>query len=279
MLRRILSAYLWIAPLFFIPLWFVYHKFGLGAGILGAAAHLVVMAFGMWARGMFKWEAVPTAYGLARLLLTAGGAIVWIMGAAGPPRPNNITLAFYNNLGLITGFFVTLLGLTALKTELQREKRGALAAVGHASYSFSFVVWILMSFLIWGKLRTPGAALPETQRPDWLLFISHVDVWVWSVMLASSYIAGAAFASAGILTGRIDRWSGRLMVRTTDADLQPPWSDLGCPENDTFLRSGGHLYRAILFGNHAASIRGNRTGLTNAGTDATAVKTQFVVDS
>jgi hypothetical protein len=207
-----LSAYLWIAPLLFIPLWFVYHKLGLCAGIVGGTAHLIVMAFGMWARGMFKWGDVPTAYGLARLLLTGGGAIVWVMGAAGPPRPNDITLAFYNNLGLIAGFFATLLGLTALKTELEREKRGALAAIGHASYSFSFVVWILMSFLIWGKLRTPEVALPEVQRPDWLLFISHVDLWVWSVMLVSSYIAGAAFASAGILTSRIARWPGRLML-------------------------------------------------------------------
>ena len=77
MLRRLASAFIWFAPLLIItPLWFVYHKLGLPAGVAGATAGLIVMAFAMWARGMFKWEDLPTAYGLARLLLVGGGAIV-----------------------------------------------------------------------------------------------------------------------------------------------------------------------------------------------------------
>ena len=171
MLRRIASAFIWFAPLLIItPLWFVYHKLGLPAGVAGATAGLIVMAFAMWARGMFKWEDLPTAYGLARLLLVGGGAIVWVMGAAGPPRRRDVTLAFYNNFGLIVGLFVILLGFAALKAELQKEKRGALAAVGHASFSISYVVWILECCMIWAFLRAPAMGLPKAQQPDWLLF-------------------------------------------------------------------------------------------------------------
>lgn len=86
MLRRIASAYLWIAPLMIVPLWYAYHLIGLRAGIVCGAAHLVLAGLGMWARGMFRGEDLPTAYGLARLLLTGGGGIVWAVGAAGPPR-------------------------------------------------------------------------------------------------------------------------------------------------------------------------------------------------
>lgn len=207
------SAFIWFAPLLIMaPLWFVYHKLGLSAGIVGATAGLVLMAFAMRARGIFKWEDLPTAYGLARLLLVGGGAIVWVMGAAGPPRRRDVTLAFYNNAGLIVGLFVILLGLAALKEELQTEKRGALAAVGLASFSFSYVVWILQCCMLWAFLRAPAMGLPEAQQPDWLLFISPVWEHIDSLRLVSAYLASAAFASAGILTGRVHRWPGRLML-------------------------------------------------------------------
>ena len=213
MLRRLASAFIWFAPLLIItPLWFVYHKLGLPAGVAGATAGLIVMAFAMWARGMFKWEDLPTAYGLARLLLVGGGAIVWVMGAAGPPRRRDVTLAFYNNFGLIVGLFVILLGFAALKAELQKEKRGALAAVGHASFSISYVVWILQCCMIWAFLRAPAMGLPKAQQPDWLLFTFPVWDHLDSLRLVSAYLASAAFASAGILTGRISRWPGRLML-------------------------------------------------------------------
>jgi hypothetical protein len=213
MLRRIASAYLWFAPLLLMtPLWFVYHKIGLPAGIAGAAAGLILMAFAMWARGIFEWEDLPTAYGLARLFLVGGGAIVWVMGAAGPPRRHDVTLAFYNNWGLLVGLFVILLGFAALKTELQTAKRGALAAVGHAAFSVSYFVWVLQCCMIWAFLRAPAMGLPKPQQPDWLLFVYPVWEQIDSLRLVSVYLAGAAFASAGILTGRINRWPGRLML-------------------------------------------------------------------
>jgi len=212
MLRRIASAYLWVAPLMIVPLWYAYHQIGLRAGILCGVAHLVLMGLGMWVLDMFRWEELSTAYGLARLLLTGGGGIVWAIGAAGPPRRHDITLAFYNNAGLIVGLFVIFLGLAALKDELQTEKKGALAAVGHASFSFSFVVWIMECFLIWVILRAPAAGLPKAQQPDWLLSLFFVWDWIDSVRLGSVYVAGATFALAGILTSRINRWPGRLML-------------------------------------------------------------------
>jgi hypothetical protein len=213
MLRRIASAFIWFAPLLIMmPLWFVYHKLGLPAGIAGATAGLILMAFAMWARGMFKWEDLPTAYGLARLLLVGGGAIVWVMGAAGPPRRRDVTLAFYNNFGLILGLFVILLGFAALKAELVKEKRGALAAVGYASFSVSYVVWILECCMIWAFLCAPAMGLPKAQQPDWLLFIFPVWDHIDSLRLVPAYLASAAFALAGILTGRINRWPGRLML-------------------------------------------------------------------
>jgi hypothetical protein len=207
------SAFIWFAPLLIItPLWFVYHKVGLPAGIVGAAVGLILMACAMWAHGMFKWEDLPTAYGLARLLLVGGGGIVWVMGAAGPPRRHDVTLAFYNNFGLLVGIFVILLGLAALRTELQKEKRGALAAVGYASFSISYVVWVLECCMIWAFLRAPAMGLPEAQQPDWLLFVSPVWEHIDSLRLVPAYLASAAFVSAGIFTGRIDRWPGRLML-------------------------------------------------------------------
>jgi hypothetical protein len=75
MLRRLASAYLWIAPLMIVPLWYAYHLAGLGAGIAFGTVHLLLIALGMWARGVFDWAELPTAYGLTRLLLISGGGI------------------------------------------------------------------------------------------------------------------------------------------------------------------------------------------------------------
>jgi hypothetical protein len=212
MLRRLASAYLWIAPLMIAPLWYAYHLAGLGAGIAFGAVHLLLMALGMWARGVFDWAELPTAFGLTRLLLISGGGIVWMIGAAGPPRRHDVTLALYNNTGLILGIFIILCGFAALKDELQTEKRGALAAVGQAIYSFAFVAWILECFVIWAKLQAPAAGLPEAQQPDWLLFISPVWYGMDLLRFGSAYVGSAAFAAAGILTGRIPRLPGWIMI-------------------------------------------------------------------
>ncbi len=212
MLRRIASVYLWIAPLMIVPLWYAYHLIGLRAGIVCAAAHLFLVALGMWARGIFNWDELPTSYGLARVILTAGGGIVWAMGASGPPERSNVTLAFYNNVGLLSGLFIIFLGLAALKDELQKEKRGALAAVGLASFSLSYVTWLLECFFMWMSFRTPAAALPTNQRPEWYLALYFVYHWSASVTLGSVYLAAAAFVSAGLLTGRINRRGGLVML-------------------------------------------------------------------
>jgi hypothetical protein len=94
-----------------------------------------------------------------------------VMGAAGPPRRRDVTLAFYNNFGLIVGLFV---GIAALKTELQQEKRGALAAVGHAAAFLSYVVWILECCMIWAFLRAPAMGLPKAQARLAPFYISGV---------------------------------------------------------------------------------------------------------
>jgi hypothetical protein len=90
MLRRLACAYLWIAPLMIVPLWYAYHLAGLGAGIAFGAVHLLLMAFGMWARGVFDWAELPTAYGLTRLLLISGGGIVWMIA---PPDLRGATMS------------------------------------------------------------------------------------------------------------------------------------------------------------------------------------------
>ncbi len=55
MLRRVVSVYFCIAPLTLATLCYAYHPIGLRAGVARAAAHLVLMALGMWA-GMFNQE-------------------------------------------------------------------------------------------------------------------------------------------------------------------------------------------------------------------------------
>ena len=52
-----------------VPLWYAHHLAGLGAGIAFGAAHLLLMALGMWARGVFNWAELPTAYGLTTCLV------------------------------------------------------------------------------------------------------------------------------------------------------------------------------------------------------------------
>ena len=66
--------------------------------------------------------------------------------------------------------------------------------------------------MIWAFLRAPAMGLPKAQQPDWLLFQFPVWDHIDSLRLVSAYLASAAFASAGILTGRISRWPGRLML-------------------------------------------------------------------
>jgi hypothetical protein len=212
MLRRMVPVYLWIAPLMIVPLWYAYHLIGLRVGIACAAVHLVLLALGMWARGMLNGQDLTNTYGLARVLLTAGGGLVWALGASGPPRHADITLAFYNNIGLLSGLFVILLGIGAFKDELLSEKRGALASVGHVSFIVSFVVWALECFLMWVMLSAPAGGLPKAQRPDWFQAVGGVFEWIDSVRLCSVYIASAAFVAAGLLTGRINRWGAWVML-------------------------------------------------------------------
>lgn len=219
MLPRLLSFYLWIAPLMFAPLWLIYHRVGLGAGIAGGVVHLLLTAGGMWAQGMFRRTELPTAYGLTRFLLTTGGAIVWMLGPSGPPRRHDGIMSFYNNGGLLAGAFVVLLGLTALKTDLQKHEKGALAAVGQAAIAAWFGIWVIESFQIWVILSAPAVGLPVAQRPDWL--VAEQIVWenIDILRMITAYVGGAAFVSAVMLTGRIVRWAGWLMLAFSIAGI------------------------------------------------------------
>jgi hypothetical protein len=209
-MRRALSNYLLIAPLLFPPLYFVYHFLGLKVGIAAGALHLVLIALAMRARGLFKRDELPTAYGLTRVLLIGGGAVVWATGASGPPSWRDPTLGFYNNIGLTTGFFVTLLGLAALKIELQSERKGTLAALGYTAHLMFLVTWFMVSMLIWSEMGEPRMAVHDPV--DWLLFIFRIHDRLPSWIAAFGYLAGALCAGAALMTGRVGRRLGTVMI-------------------------------------------------------------------
>jgi hypothetical protein len=211
MLRRTFSFYLWIAPLAMAPLWFIYHRNGLTAGIAAGALHLLLTLAGMSASGMLAGKALASSYGLSRALLTLGGSLVWMVGAAGPPHRRDGLMAFYNNVGLMTGIFVLLLGVTALKKELEKEN-GALAAIGHTCFSTSFGIWVIESFLIWVMLTAPAAGLPDAAKPDWLSAILPVWNGIDSLRLATVYLGSAAVAGSLVAARRIHRGVGWTMI-------------------------------------------------------------------
>ncbi len=66
--------------------------------------------------------------------------------------------------------------------------------------------------MIWAKLQAPAADLPEAQQPDWLLFISPVWYGMDLLRFGSAYVGSAAFAAGGIMTGRIPRLPGWIMI-------------------------------------------------------------------
>ncbi len=208
--------YLKVAPLAFLPLAALYHLVDFRAGLAAAVVHLSLAFFGIRSRA----NAAPfSAARLPAVLLTAGGALVWAAGPAGPPDPRDVGVTTFNNTGLTIGFLLIVLGFIATETDAPSTQDDGVARIGHTLLLLGFLAWLVESGMGQAMYRSPYALTPVAEAPDWYATFSGLRTLVTKVVEGPIYLGEALLVYALARSGLIERRRAIAMAGSTLAQV------------------------------------------------------------
>lgn len=211
-MRRVGSIYLWFSPLAFVVLAGLYHLVNFWAGVAAGLIHLALVAVGMHADGAFEDRGSESGFMLGPALLVIGGAVVWATGPSGPPDPEHLAVAEYNQAGLTLGFLVTLLGVAATVSAFASTSERAPGSVGLVCFGLMFVAWgadTALHSVLW---KSAFIRMPRERWPELLRLFLNFGQTMLGIGLPLGYLAGAVFAGMALRGGWVRNAAGLAML-------------------------------------------------------------------
>ncbi|MBI1803165.1 MAG: hypothetical protein HY033_12080 [Ignavibacteriae bacterium] len=213
MIRRISMWYLWLLPIWFLILAGVYQSRGLTVlivvGIFYFAA--VVLAVVKNLRTDVKLTSTPS---LAGLILTLGGAVVWLCGSAGPPDFQHPAVLFFNSGGLLAGHWVVLTGFVILTASFWDIANRGLLLLGFINFTVSTIFWLGQRMILWSIMSlAPGDPDVAAQSSELFRFLYQGRSGLALVYFVSGCLGTMAFGRALWKCGWIgNKWGTTIIV-------------------------------------------------------------------